>query len=559
MKKLILLIAGLLIVFIAANTGIAAAENNANDRDNPVKIICSPDLYKLTKQWTEGFNNAIAFDIQVVNPNDLAYEMRDGEHVALVSEACFAKLKDESVWKVIIGRNVFVPVINTNNPSLELLMSSGIPAAKLSEIFTENRDFFWDIMDEKGAGHKINRYLSDEKSATEALAEFMATTENAFSGIPSKKGSELVAAIQNDIYAMGFCKLADIIDPSSGEIRSNISLLPIDRNNSGKIEHFEDIYGNLNDFTRGVWIGKYPKSLVGNIYATGNSARVNNDEAAFLKWVVTDGQKTLETYGYSALVGSEKQSIIEKLNKPITFPETKNNYASVLIALIMLSFIIIAGLVASLVINRYRRNVMQGTNPDEDMPINEKELYFPNGLFFDRTHTWVFMEKNGNVRIGIDDFLQHITGNYTRIKMKAPGEIIKKNERLLSLIQDGKQLNVYSPVSGTIIGVNKSLANNPALINTSTYDEGWLYMIEPANWPREIQFLKMAEGHKEWLKAEFIKLKNFLSARNFITSEAGLQFVMQDGGAVTGHVLQQLGPEVWEDFQKDFLDNCGIN
>jgi len=84
-------------------------------------------------------------------------------------------------------------------------------------------------------------------------------------------------------------------------------------------------------------------------------------------------------------------------------------------------------------------------------------------------------------------------------------------------------------------------------------------MIEPANWLREIQFLKMAEGHKEWLKAEFIKLKNFLSARNFITTQAGVQFVMQDGGAVADHVLQEMGPEVWEDFQKDFMDNCGIS
>ncbi|MCF8365779.1 MAG: hypothetical protein K9H16_08360 [Bacteroidales bacterium] len=559
MKKLILFIAGLLIVFIAADTGKVLAENGTNDMDNPVKIICSPDLYQLTKEWTEGFGNSTAFEIQVVEPDDMAYEMRDGEHVALVSESCIKRFTDESSWRVVIGRNVFVPVINSNNPFIERLRISGIPAVKFTEIFTENHESYWNILDEKGSGYKINRYFSTEESAMEALSEFMRTTKNGFSNIPLKDGSQLAAAIQNDIYALGFCKLSDITDPLSGEILSNISLVPIDRNNSGKIEHFEDIYGNLNDFARGVWIGKYPKSLVGNIYAAGNSARVNTGEASFLKWVVTDGQKTLEPYGYSTLVGAEKQSILEKLNKPYIFPESQNNYASVFMFLIIFLFIVIAVFVAGFVINSYRKKILQKADHGTGKLINESELSFPNGLYFDRTHTWAFMEKNGSVRVGIDDFLQHITGNYTRVKMKKQGEKIKKNEQLLSLIQDGKQLNVYSPVSGTIIGVNKSLANEPTLINSSTYDEGWLYMIEPSNWLREIQFLKMAEAHQEWLKAEFIKLKNFLLAKNNITTQAGVHFVMQDGGALTKNVLQEMGPKVWEDFQKDFMDNCGIN
>ena len=61
------------------------------------------------------------------------------------------------------------------------------------------------------------------------------------------------------------------------------------------------------------------------------------------------------------------------------------------------------------------------------------------------------MEQNGIVKVGIDDFLQHITGPITRIKMKNEGDKVKKGEQILSLIQNGKQLNIYAPVSGTII------------------------------------------------------------------------------------------------------------
>ena len=44
-------------------------------------------------------------------------------------------------------------------------------------------------------------------------------------------------------------------------------LLPIDRNGNGLIDYNEKIYDDINDFSRGVWIGKYPKSLFSNIYS----------------------------------------------------------------------------------------------------------------------------------------------------------------------------------------------------------------------------------------------------------------------------------------------------
>ena len=60
------------------------------------------------------------------------------------------------------------------------------------------------------------------------------------------------------------------------------------------------------------------------------------------------------------------------------------------------------------------------------------------------------MEQNGIVKVGIDDFLQHITGTITRIKMKNEGERVKKGDQILSIIQNGKQFNLYAPVSGII-------------------------------------------------------------------------------------------------------------
>jgi len=564
MKKLILFIVSAMILLLASIETTATESESAN-RENPATVLCTPDLYELTKLWVNnyaGINNTTEINIQIVNPEELGVEIENKQNLTFISDAHIGTLKDKSVWKVVVGRDVVVAVINTNNPYLEKIRETGMTSSVLAEIFTEGKNPNWGFIDANGLGNPVNPYLSNENTVKESLAEFLATNQENITCIASESSKDLVSALQNDTYGIGFFKLTDIINPADGGILPGITLLPIDRNNSGAMEYFEDIYADLNDFTRGVWIGKYPKSLVGMLYAAGNGVLVNDEQAGFVKWILTDGQMMLESMGVSELGVSEKQSALAKLDNPVVYPETPvNGYATTTIIFLILFGVIIAGIVISLVIgnNRSKREIMKSPEPGNSAVLNQNSLTFPNGMFFDRSHTWAFMETDGYVKVGIDDFLQHVTGNFTRVKMKAPGETIKKNEPLLSLIQDGKQLNVYSPISGTITSVNKLLEGEPSLINKSPYAEGWLYMIEPANWLREIQFLKMAESHKEWLKAEFIKLKEFLSSIVNTTPGASLQLVMQDGGVLKDHVLEDMSPEVWEDFQKRFLDSCGVS
>ena len=79
-------------------------------------------------------------------------------------------------------------------------------------------------------------------------------------------------------------------------------------------------------------------------------------------------------------------------------------------------------------------------------------------------------------------------------------------------------------------------------------------MIEPTNWLLEIQFLFMAEKYKIWLKDEFSRLKDFIVA-SINASTPGFAYVaIQDGGSLRDNILADLGPEIWEDFQTQFID-----
>jgi glycine cleavage system H lipoate-binding protein len=224
--------------------------------------------------------------------------------------------------------------------------------------------------------------------------------------------------------------------------------------------------------------------------------------------------------------------------------------------LLIIVAIIGTGLIVDAIVRYLRRKKasVQNTSSVSQSGLNENSLIVPAGLYFDKTHTWAFMEQNGIVKVGIDDFLQHITGTLTRIKMKNQGKKVKKGEQILSIVQNGKQLNLYAPISGIIIEQNKTLDTNSSIINSSPYTDGWIYKIEPTNWLRENQLLFMADKQKQYIKNEFSRLKDFLAVTLKADTEKYAQIILQDGGELRDGILSNLGPEVWEDFQTNFID-----
>lgn len=178
----------------------------------------------------------------------------------------------------------------------------------------------------------------------------------------------------------------------------------------------------------------------------------------------------------------------------------------------------------------------------------------PKGISFDKTHTWAFQELNGNIRIGLDDFLVRIIGKLSRVVMKKEGELVRKGDHLVTLNQNGKTLTINSPVSGTIVLSNVWLNDHLSNLKRSPYNDGWLYIVEPLEWSREQKFLLQQDRYKEWIKKEVSRLKDFLAKMVKYSDANQMALVLQDGGVLREDVLENFGPEEWEIFQSDFLN-----
>jgi glycine cleavage system H protein len=181
-------------------------------------------------------------------------------------------------------------------------------------------------------------------------------------------------------------------------------------------------------------------------------------------------------------------------------------------------------------------------------------LRIPQGVFHSKNHTWAFMEKNGEAKVGLDDLLLHITGEVKFRSLKNSGETINKGELLTEIDQGGKLLQIASPISGTILNSNAEINSNPGLLNEDPYGKGWIYKIKPSAWKTETQSYYIAEETLDWSKKEVDRFKDFLAESVKKYSSDQSMVILQDGGELRDNTLSELPDEVWKDFQNDFLN-----
>jgi glycine cleavage system H protein len=181
-------------------------------------------------------------------------------------------------------------------------------------------------------------------------------------------------------------------------------------------------------------------------------------------------------------------------------------------------------------------------------------LRIPRGLFYSRNHTWAHLERSGNAMVGLDDFLLHVTGEIKFKSLKKPDEFISKCDLIAEIVQHGKILKITSPISGKIVSTNSRLKYNAGILNEDPYGKGWIYKIYPSRWIEEISSYYLAEEAIEWSRRELIRFKDFLAESVNKYSPETSMLILQDGGELCDRPLSELPDEVWQDFQKSFLN-----
>lgn len=107
---------------------------------------------------------------------------------------------------------------------------------------------------------------------------------------------------------------------------------------------------------------------------------------------------------------------------------------------------------------------------------------FPTNLLYHSEHTWASpgedQEAASPRRVGITWTAQDALGTIVYVDAPAPGTLVKAGEPCGDLESTKTISDIIAPVTGTVVETNPRLATEPELINTSPYEDGWLFTVD---------------------------------------------------------------------------------
>ena len=121
-------------------------------------------------------------------------------------------------------------------------------------------------------------------------------------------------------------------------------------------------------------------------------------------------------------------------------------------------------------------------------------MNIPSNLKYSKDHEWVRVE--GDIAyIGITDFAQSELGEIVIVDITTEGETLA-SEAVFGSIEAVKTVSdLFMPLGGEVLEVNPKLEDNPELVNSDPYGEGWMIKVKMTN-PSEAGKLLNAEAYK---------------------------------------------------------------
>ena len=120
---------------------------------------------------------------------------------------------------------------------------------------------------------------------------------------------------------------------------------------------------------------------------------------------------------------------------------------------------------------------------------------YPEDLKYTAEHEWVKADGEGPVRVGITDFAQDQLGDIVYVQLPDVGSAVRAGDACGELESTKSVSDLFAPVNGTVTAVNEALADQPDLVNSDPYGEGWLLDIEVED-AAEVDALMDAETYQ---------------------------------------------------------------
>ena len=122
-------------------------------------------------------------------------------------------------------------------------------------------------------------------------------------------------------------------------------------------------------------------------------------------------------------------------------------------------------------------------------------MSFPNDVKYTKDHEWLRIDGN-EAFVGITHFAQSELGDIVFIDVDTEGESLEKEEVFGSVEAVKTVSDLFMPINGEVLEFNTNLEDNPELINSDPYGEGWIIRVSVSN-ADELEELLNSEDYRK--------------------------------------------------------------
>jgi len=119
----------------------------------------------------------------------------------------------------------------------------------------------------------------------------------------------------------------------------------------------------------------------------------------------------------------------------------------------------------------------------------------PRDLRYTKEHEWVRLGPDGTAEVGVTHFAQEQLGDIVYIDLPGVGSSITQHGKMGEVESVKSVSDLYSPVTGEVVEVNKEAVEHPEQVNQAPYDKGWLIRVRLSD-PAEAEQLMTAEQYE---------------------------------------------------------------
>ncbi len=124
----------------------------------------------------------------------------------------------------------------------------------------------------------------------------------------------------------------------------------------------------------------------------------------------------------------------------------------------------------------------------------------PGDLKFAASHEWVRLNDDGTLTVGISNHAQGQLGDLVFVETPEIDHSCDAEEGIAVVESVKAASDIYAPVAGKVIDTNGELADNPELVNSDPYGEGWIFKLQP-NEVNDIEALMDPDAYEAFADA----------------------------------------------------------